>query len=843
MKKFSKLLLFLLLAGVFSGCAKTEEQKEIVIREYNEEDYAGVEFKLENEQVLFELDPATTQFTITLKETGKVWTSVPSEKSSDADEKRISQSILAIKYQSERGDTKTFTTANESIPNGLYTLEKGTDYIKVNYSVGKVSKKFIIPPSVPEARMMEYYEKMDRKTQRSIDNAYRKIDINDLLANDDVDELLAKYPDLETTCVYEMRSSTKDYMKEKLEVAFAEVGYTEEDYKNDVAIYNLSAGGDNALFNISVIYRLEGNELKVEVPMEEIEYKKAYPIVELLLLPYFGAAGTTDTGYMMVPEGSGAIINFNNGKSFLDQYVAQLYGYDEAMRRTEIVNETRAAFPAFAIAYEDGAMLSVIEHYSSLANIYADVAGDGKIFNFVYASYNMIHGSKLNLSAKTDTSSYEFEKSLPEGSIKQSYSFVAGNSYAELAAEYKESLFEQYPELKTATAGADAPISVELIAAIDKVKQILGMPVTLPETLTTFSQAEKIVSDFAQKGYTNLSLRYTGWMNGGIDHSIPKDIDITSGMGGKKGLKSLVSLTESLGVDLYLTGRVEHAYNSNIFDGFFSMTDAAKTTSREVIEIPVFSNIWYGGLKENRMEEHTLLRPSVCVDLMNNMADYAKKYKTGVGFEDVGYLLSADYNPKKHVSREESMEMQMEELAKIVAAGTKVNVNAGNEYALPYVDLISNMDLIGKEYLIFDGVVPFYEMAIHGMVDYTGYSVNLAGDSWQAVLDSAQTGAGLAFTFIYDSVDDLQGTEYMDFFGANYDAWKETAKAYASRYEKDMKGLNNKSITDYRILAEGVTATVYEDNTVVYVNKTKAEYVDDVVTIPARDYVVERSGN
>ena len=89
----------------------------------------------------------------------------------------------------------------------------------------------------------------------------------------------------------------------------------------------------------------------------------------------------------------------------------------------------------------------------------------------------------------------------------------------------------------------------------------------------------------------------------------------------------------------------------------------------------------------------------------------------------------------------------------------------------------------------------------------------------------------------------MQGTEYMDFFGANYDAWKETAKAYADRYEKDMKGLNNKSITDYRILAEGVTATVYEDNTVVYVNKTKADYVDDAVKIPARDYVVERSGN
>ena len=83
----------------------------------------------------------------------------------------------------------------------------------------------------------------------------------------------------------------------------------------------------------------------------------------------------------------------------------------------------------------------------------------------------------------------------------------------------------------------------------------------------------------------------------------------------------------------------------------------------------------------------------------------------------------------------------------------------------------------------------------------------------------------------------------MDFFGANYDGWKDKAKEYATRYEKEMAGLNNQYITEHRILANGVTATVYEDNTVVYVNKTTAEYTDGTVTIPAKDYLVERSGN
>ena len=78
-------------------------------------------------------------------------------------------------------------------------------------------------------------------------------------------------------------------------------------------------------------------------------------------------------------------------------------------------------------------------------------------------------------------------------------------------------------------------------------------------------------------------------------------------------------------------------------------------------------------------------------------------------------------------------------------------------------------------------------------------------------------------------------------FGANYDGWKDKAKEYASRYEKEMAGLNNQFITEHRILADGVTATVYEDNTVVYVNTTVFDYTDETVTIPAREYLVERS--
>lgn len=847
MKKFSKLLIFLLLAGVLSGCAKEVAEEEIVLYEYDAEAYEGIDFTMENDDLLFVLDKDTTQFTVTQKSTGKVWYSNPTgaaeDPMADGASKRLLQSTLVMEYSTVNELTTILNTFEHSVTNQIYSLEKlGDNAIKVNYSIGKVSKKFIIPPSVPEARMMEFYDKMERSDQKKVDNAYKRVDINDLLPTDNKAELLAKYPDLETTCVYEMRSATKDHMKEKLETAFAAVGYTEEDYEQDCLIYNLSGDANKKVYNISIIYRLEGDELVVEVPMEEIVYNSEYPITDLSILPYFGAASTEEEGFLLVPEGSGAIINFNNGKSNLSAYYAQVYGWDYGMKRTEFVHETRAAFPVFGISHADGSMIGIVDDYSAIATIQADVSGRRHSYNYAYASYDMVHGDRMDISAKNDTTIVAYEKGLPEGSIKQSYKFLAGNTYSDMAKAYREDLLEKYPDMQK-TENAQAPISVELIAAVDRVKQILGLPVTRPEVLTDFDAAQDILKELAANGYSNLSLRYTGWMNGGIDHSLPKDIDITNGMGGTKGLKALISEAESLGVDLYLTGRVQNAYDSSLLDGFMKNRDVAKYISREVVEVPVFSNIWFGDLDESRMESSFLLRPSVCVTLMESIADYAKERHVGVGFEDVGRLLSGDYNTRRETDREASKNMQVEKLAEIKASGTPITMTAGNEYVLPYADLLTEVDLDGNSNLILDAKVPFYEIAIHGLVDYTGSAVNLSGDPLDTVLKCAETGAGLAFTFYEEEADLLQGTEYMDFFGANYDGWKEMANAYALRYEKEMAGLNNQYITEHRILADGVTATVYEDNTVVYVNTTTTEYTDETVTIPARDYLVERSGN
>lgn len=846
MKKLGKLLVFLLLAGVLFGCSKEEAEKEFEIYYYDADACKDTEFKLENDELIFELDKTTTQFTVTQKSTGKVWYSNPvggaDDPLADGASKKLLQSTIVIEYSNVNDLRMTLNSFEHSTTNQNYTLEKTEDSIRVNYSIGKIAKTYYIPPAVPEERMMEFYNKMDNSQQKRVNNGYTKIDINDLLPTDNKDELLAMYPMLETTPMYVVRDSTKDHQKEKLQEIFAEVGYTEADYESDVEKYAAATASEKPLFNVSVVYRINGDHLDIEVPNESIKYKSDYPVTKLSLLPYFGCGSTEDTGYLFVPEGSGAIIDFNNGKTDLSAYYAQLYGWDYGTKRDVVVDETRASFPVFGIANGDSSFIGVIDSFSTIATIQADISGKRHSYNYAYASYEMVHTSKMDISKKSDNTILAFENNIPEGSIKQSYYFMEGTDYVDMAERYRKCLMDKYPELQK-TTDSELPVAVEFIAAVDRVKQILGIPVSRPEVLTSFKDAKSILEEMIGDGYTNLSVRYTGWMNGGINHTLPKDIDLTSGMGGKSAFNSLISFANENGIDLYLSGRVQNAYESNVFDGFMKSRDAAKYLSREVVEIPEFSHIWFSDLRETRAEHHFLLRPSVCVSLMQNLADYAKEHNAGVGFEDVGYLLSGDYNKKRTEVRESAMNMQTEKLAEIKNSGVPILLTNGNDYVLPYATLITDMDLEGKDYLTFDRRIPFYEIAIHGLVSYTGDAINLGDNPVDMILKSAETGAGLSFAFIKASTAILQDTEYMDFFGATYDDWKERAKEYYLRYKEEMAGLNNLFITDHKILADGVTATTYEDNTVVYVNASEYAYSDETVTIPAKDYLVERSGN
>lgn len=819
----------------------SEEEKEIIrINGYEGSDEPIV---VENDKLKLTMDPMTTQFSLEVKSSGKVWYSNPPEAASDplalSSEKGNLQSTLIMSYSIVSGLESKLNNYDYSIKNGVYEIESGDDYVSVNYSIGNIEREYIIPPVTTEEDFNKWLDLMGKEAVNMVKQYYKKYDINNLGKKDDKEELLASYPILETEVIYVVRSNASAAIKTKMEEYFEAAGYTLEQYTEDKELNLAEKSSDKPVFNVGMTYRLVGDELEVAINLSDLESKEDYPIYTLNPLPYFGAGGTEDEGFILVPEGGGGLIHFNNGRTAQNSYYVNMYGWDMALSRKSVVHNTMAYFNCYGIAQGDDSFLCVLEEGAPYASVQADISGRNNSYNTASTMYSVTLREQYEVSSVADSQVFVYLPELPDETLTQRYRFVDSGSYVDMAKDYQSYLKEKHGDYLTRNDDAEAPVALTIVGAVDKVKQVLGVPVSRPLKLTTYKEAEAIIRELKSEGMNNMSVKLTGWCNGGVNQKILKSVKTISDLGSKKDLQSLANAANELGIDLYLNGVTQYEYDSNIFNGFFSYADAARFISKERAELFQYSAVTYA--QREGADSYYLLHADLAEKMADNLQAAAAKYGTGVSFEDLGMDLSADYYEKNVVSRQAAKERHETRLKALADADVNVMINMGNEYAAVYSDMITNMDLSGSEYTILDDFVPFYQLAMHGYVNYTGRALNVCGNEEEELLYSVAYGAGLHFSLMNETAFALQKTLYTQYYGSDYAAWHDRMMEVYTRYNTELGHTFNQEMTDHEYITSSLSCTTYEDGTKVYVNFSYADVTaPDGVDVPARDYKVVR---
>ncbi len=798
---------------------------------------------VDNGQLKLTMDPKTTEFSLEVKDSGKVWYSNPKDAAEDDkaldDQKNFLQSPFIMSYSITQGLETTYNSYAFSATNGIYEIVPGENEIRVNYSLGSVEKEFTIPPVLTKTRFEQFTGAMEKKDVDYIKQYYKKYDINKLTAKDNKDELLANYPILETEVIYVLRSGAKENVRKTLQDKFAAAGYTYDDYTADKELDLSSKSSDTPIFNASIIYKLDGKDLVVEVPFSDLDYDPETPIYTITPLPYFGAGGPNDKGFMVVPEGGGALINFNNGKTSQSSYYTNVYGWDMCLSRDAVVHNTRAYYGVYGVSEGNDSFICILENGRSYASIQADVAGKNHSYNFVNAKYSICQREQYDVGDIANSEIYEYITDLPDESLVQRYSFVNSGSYVDMAKKYGEYLQKEYAGYLDLVDDTSTPVAIEVIGSIDKVKQIVGIPVSRPLKLTSYDEASEIITDLTNSGVTNMHIKMVGWCNGGVNQKVLSKVKTIHALGSKKDLTNMVSAAEANGNQVYLNGITQYAFDSNLLDGFFSYRDAAKLISKERAELYAYSNVTYSE-RENSDNRYYLLHTDLAGKYSDNLVKAAQKYGAGASFDDLGMDLSSDFYRKNMNSREAVLNKQVEQLKNYNDNGTPVMINMGNDYAVPFAKMVTRMDLRGSEYTILDECIPFFQLAIHGRVDYTGRPVNTCGNMENEVLYSAEYGAGLCFEVMKESSFATQKTLYTQYYGAYYDAMKDNILAIYTRYNDELGHTFNQEMVGHENINADVSCTEYADGTKVYVNYGYSEYTVGGVKVPARDYVVTR---
>ena len=75
-------------------------------------------------------------------------------------------------------------------------------------------------------------------------------------------------------------------------------------------------------------WHLGEDNVEAKLPVSAIEERGGGKVYRIQLLPYMAAAGSDENGYMVVPNGSGSLIRFNNGKNSAAVYSQYVYDMD-----------------------------------------------------------------------------------------------------------------------------------------------------------------------------------------------------------------------------------------------------------------------------------------------------------------------------------------------------------------------------------------------------------------------------------------------------------------------------------------------------------------------------------
>lgn len=845
MKKSAWLLLILFTLFSSVSCIRRPVRpKPIMVYEF---DQSTDDVVLENEFLHLRFLPETAEIILTDKATGVEWFSNPPGSAEDpiADvvTRYLMESQFALDYADNSGVGMTLHSGVFSVHRNAYEYEVVNGVLEVRYTVGDIARAFRIPPAMSEERMLIYLDQMEWGDRQFTESAYRLYDINNLRLNDDRNQLLNDFPELARIRMYVLRAATPDFMKEEIEVFFRDAGYTYEDFFEDSLRYPLSGEVVKPAFSITLRYILDGRSLVLNIPFDSIGYRPAYPITQLALMPFMGSGSTEDEGYMLVPDGSGALIYFNNGKQNQQPFSINVYGWDEARARDAVIIDSRAPFPAFGIQKNGHALFAVIEEGASYASIRADVSGRNCSWNRVFPIFDMVKGERLDISGRSQRDVFLYEANLPEGeSITVRYTPTAEPGYMGMAREYRKFLLERYPQLGSRPIESGIPIAVEIVGAVNKTQHRLGLPLDLPLKLTSYIEAEAMLDDFASFGWRNVHVKLNGWFNRSVEHTVPTRVKLINVLGNRRDFAGIVDAAERHNFTLYPEVDFVFVRDVGVFSGFSLNRDAARYVSRERVQRFPYSFVWFGE-RTQWGKLNYLARPAAVDRMIDNFMDKAGDLGlNNIAFRNMGFRLAGDYHERRLVSREASMRMRQDKFDDLKESGADIIVRGGFAYSAPWATLITDMIIDEHFFGITDAAVPFYQIVLRGLVPYTGRAINLAEDYTINFLRTIESGAGLHFSFKTEPTAVLQETKFRQFYANEYHKWVGDANAMYHKFTADFGHLYNQTIINHEILTPGVTVTEYEDRTRVIVNATNNPWDYNGNIVDAKNYIVIKQG-
>lgn len=591
---------------------------------------------------------------------------------------------------------------------------------------------------------------------------------------------------------------------------------------------------------IPVEYTLNENGLEAKVLVDEIEDGTKMLLVSVAVLPYFGAAGSEDNGYLFVPDGSGAISKFNNGIIANSSYEKMVYGEDCVYSEDAASKEENILMPVFGTVYDEGsALMGVVTEGDGGASIAMETGNAKNYYNRIYTKLNYrIYSTSLGLFTADESKAISTVTNTDFGTDNYTvrYYALSGDDadYVGMAQTYRNYLES---EKKLAQNPKQPVLALDVYGAVSTKTNTFGVVHDQLQTLTTFDEAKQIIEELQAQGVKKVAVRYLGWTNNGVfNKKITKDATPLSILGGEKEFLELSKHLKNAEHEFYPSVDIVTYEQSG--NGVKVRRDSAKATNGDVAKQKQYSIVTYEEKKDSN--EWMLLKPSLLNETFEQFyADYKSLDINAISISEIGEYLYSDFSKSEGYYRAKSAEYVKDMLGNAGETLKDIAVEGGNAYALPYVSRVFALPVASSGYRYFAYDVPFVQIVLHGYTSYTTPYVRQSADMKTMLLKSIETGSDLLFSCVSDESYPLSETRLSSLFSSEKSLWTDTAVQYFKEYEVVASAVYDKIIVEHECIEKDIFKVVYDNGICIYVNYSAEAKSVEGINVPAESYIMK----
>ncbi|MBR4073312.1 MAG: hypothetical protein IKK24_05135 [Clostridia bacterium] len=601
----------------------------------------------------------------------------------------------------------------------------------------------------------------------------------------------------------------------------------------DESKFSLSAefGSDSMTLDVELIkfsvsfsidFSLDEQGLLLSIPSDSIKQAGGNKIVSIAVMPYFGAARTDQKGYILIPDGSGALVEFNNNEPKEERFYSySLYGQSEqnmfTLRGRDDQDIKNIMLPVFGIKNQKNGFLAAITEGSESA--YLNVVPYGyqcPKLGRAYYTFMYSYTEQISINGKIMDQIMPNQE-LYNRTIKY---FLLDEScdYSEMASVYRKHL-EEKGVLKNKIAKGG--ISLDIVMGVKK----KGMFFESLVAMTDFENVREIAQDLKKSGIENLEISLLGWNNGGFT-VLPTSQKVAGKLGGKKELKNLFDWFKKNEINAYL-------YN----DFFEAKTDSKTVNIRKDIVRDYVGNMV-------KWSDRTMINTYASFNKYINSARSTGIYdNAGFSLARAGQWLWNSYENGNSNTRAETVKACVKAFKSCAKNENGLQVYGGNEYVLPYADSLREIPNEASNYHYETASVPFYQLVVNGYVNYTSVAGNMSYDTDYQKLKWIEYGSIPYYIITKENSVKLINTDYDKLFSSEYSMWKEQIKAVSGEFSSRLAVIKDAEMVEHHKISNKISSVKYSNGIVIYINYGSDAAKINEVTVEGMNYsVVDSEG-